>query len=85
MAEISDLLTGLPEPTPEAIRASREAAGMSPARAAEIVGLWGRGNWGRYEAPRDRSDHRAIPPQTWALWLLATGQHPALKIVPRDP
>ena len=68
-------LAGLPEPTPDAVRALREGAGMSLAQMATLLGLSDRGMWSRWE----RGAH-GIPAQTWALALLALGQHPRYRL-----
>ncbi len=61
----------LPEPTPAAVRALREGAGLSLAQAAALVGIGDRGTWARWER-----GERDMPVQTWALALLVLGQHP---------
>lgn len=66
-----DLLAGVPEPTPAAIRQAREAAGHSQEQAAHLVGMAGRLSWWRLESGAP------IDPARWALYLLSTGQHPA--------
>ena len=73
-----DLLAGLPSPTPETIKAAREAAGHSQEAAAHLVGLAGRLSWWRVETGK-----AVLAPHLWALYLLATGQHPALVLTPR--
>ena len=66
-----DLLAAVPEPTPEAIKAARLAAGQSQAEAASIVGLGLGQRWYEFEASRRNMDRAR-----WALYLLSTGQHP---------
>lgn len=73
-----DLLAGLPSATPEAIKRAREAAGHSQEAAAHLVGFAGRLSWWRLE-----NDKATLAPHLWALYLLATGQHPALVLTPR--
>lgn len=73
-----DLLAGLPSPAPEAIKRAREAAGHSQEAAAHLVGLAGRLSWWRLE-----NDKALLAPHLWALYLLATGQHPELVLTPR--
>ena len=70
---LPDLIT-LPEPTPEAVRALREGAGLSLAQMAALCGIADRQTWARYEGGR------AIPVQTWAVALLALGQHPRYRL-----
>ena len=65
-------------PQPAEILAAREAAGHSQADAAALVGLADRRAWWRYE-----SGTYVMPAGIWALYLLATGQHPAMTITPR--
>lgn len=67
-----DLVVGLPEPTPDAVRALREGAGLSLAAITAALGVADRGTWARWER-----GERAMPAQTWALALLALGRHPA--------
>jgi hypothetical protein len=66
-----DLLDGLPEPTPDAIRHARTAAGQSQAAAAASMGLGGVMIWSKYE----RGIH-SMTPAVWALYLLSVGLHP---------
>lgn len=72
-----DLTTGLQPPTADQVRALREDAGLSLAQISVRLGLSDRGNWSRWE----RGAH-AMPLQTWALALLATGQHPRYRLCP---
>lgn len=60
------------KPTTAAIRAAREAAGLTQQQAAELVHVDGRA-WRRWES--DQSDRRAINLAAWELFLLRTGQH----------
>ncbi|MDT7834946.1 helix-turn-helix domain-containing protein [Aquabacterium sp. OR-4] len=69
-----DPVADLPEPTPEAVRALREGAGLSLAQMAALCGIADRQTWARYEGGR------AIPVQTWAVALLALGQHPRYRL-----
>jgi len=68
----------LPPPTPADMKALRKAAGLSQRAAADLVGLSDAMRWSDYE----RSVH-VISPQNWALFLLAIGQHPRLRIAVR--
>jgi hypothetical protein len=47
---------------------------MTQTEAAELAGLAARVRWTEYE-----NGTRTIDPARWALWLLATGQHPHAK------
>lgn len=73
-----DVINALAAPPPEAITAARQAAGLSQAQAAELVGLGDKARWSEYERGA-----RAPDAARWALFLLATGQHPTLQICPR--
>jgi hypothetical protein len=67
------LLDHLPAPTPQAVRTARLAAGHSQAQAAALVQLGGATRWSKYER-----GHRSPDPARWAMYLLATDQHPAM-------
>lgn len=71
-------LIARPSPTAEEITKARQAAGLSQAQAAELVGLGDKARWSEYERGA-----RAPDAARWALFLLATGQHPTLQICPR--
>lgn len=73
----TELIDSTPEPTAEAVRAARLAAGHSQAQAAAAVGLGTRQRWCEIESNRQAMDRAR-----WALYLLATGQHPAATIKP---
>lgn len=73
-----DLLSNLPAPTPEALRAARALAGHSQAEAAQTCGYGAAIRWSELER-----GVRQIDAARWALYLLATGQHPALELKPR--
>ena len=70
-------LDNLPDPTAAAVKAARAAAGHSLAQAAALVGLANRGRWWDYEQSTSQIDRAR-----WALYLLATGQHPSLRLRP---
>jgi len=70
-ATVIDLTTGLQPPTADQARALREGAGLSLAQIAAVLAIGNRGTWARYER-----GERDMPLQTWALALLAAGQHP---------
>lgn len=74
----SQILANLPEPTPELIRSMRLSAGLTQREAAAAVGLNETMRWSDYE----RNVH-GISRQHWALFLLATGQHPQMRIAVR--
>lgn len=73
-----DLLSDIPAATPEAIAASRRAAGVTQEAAALLAGIGGRARWNEYERGA-----RNMDPTRWACWLLATGQHPRFVAMPR--
>jgi DNA (cytosine-5)-methyltransferase 1 len=61
------------QPTPDQVKAAREAAGHSQAQAGALVHTDAR-TWRRWElGPRFESG-RAIPLAAWELYLLKTGQ-----------
>lgn len=63
-------------PTPEEVKAAREAAGLSQAQAAELVGLSNRQRWAEVE----RGQHR-MHPAAWELFCIKIGGHPDYKPV----
>lgn len=70
-------------PSPESIKAAREAAGLNQAEAAILVGSATKRperTWQGYEAPISSKGHRNIPLASWELFLLLTDQHPKLKL-----
>lgn len=73
-----DILQGIPEPTPEAVRKSRELAGLPGHAAAKLAGLGSRDRWYEYER-----GERNIEPMRWAAWLLEVDQHPTLRLAKR--
>ena len=66
-------------PAPDAVRAARDAAGHSQSQAAKAVHLGDVARWSEYER-----GVRTIDAARWELYLLLTGQHPTLRVVPRD-
>lgn len=76
--DLPDLCADLPEPTPEAVRALREGAGLSLSQAVGLIGITDRGTWARWER-----GERVMPLQAWALALLALGQHPGWALARR--
>lgn len=73
-----DLTSDLPAATPAAVRAARQAACMTQAQCAQLVDLGHVSRWSEYE----RGLHQ-IDRTRWALFLLATGQHPRAAARPR--
>lgn len=71
-------LAPLPTPTPDEIRAARTAAGHTQAQAAEVMGYAALARVSEIETGR-----RTIDPARWTWYLLATGQHPTLRLVRR--
>lgn len=59
----------IPDPTPEAVRAARAAAGLTQAAAAALVHLGEAMRWSEYER-----GVRTIDMARWELFLLKTGQ-----------
>lgn len=70
-----DPLASMPEPTAEAVKAARLEAGLTQAQAAELLGLGHVMRWSEYERGVYGMDVARF-----ALFLLATGQHPTLKL-----
>ena len=58
-------------PHPDDIRAAREAIGLTPAQAAEIVHVFP-SDWEAYEAAADSANYRLISAATWHLFLTQT-------------
>lgn len=69
------LLDGLPPATPDAILCARMAAGLGQPEAAALAGLGAAVRWSEYERGA-----RNIDAARWALFLLATGQHPRARL-----
>lgn len=65
------------EPTPDQIRAAREAAGLTQTEAAGLVRAKLRA-WQRWEA-----GERQMRASDWELFQLKTGQHPDSKLTAR--
>ncbi|MEI2416239.1 helix-turn-helix transcriptional regulator [Orrella sp. JC864] len=66
-------------PTPEQVRAARDAAGHTQTEAARTIGLT-LVAWQRYEA-----GERRMHPTYWDAYLLRTDQHPTLILADRGP
>ena len=75
VASVVDLLAGVTTPAPETIVSIRLSAGVSQAEAARLVGLGRATRWSEYER-----GVQPIDPARWALFLLATGQHPRAQL-----
>lgn len=73
-----DLLAGLPTSEPADVREARVTAQLTQRQAAALAGLGDPMRWSDYECGR-----HAISAERWALFLLATGQHPTLRIAKR--
>lgn len=69
----------LAEPSPEAIQQARHFADLSPDAAAELAEMSSGSRWLDCEDGTRRIDCRS-----WTLFLLHTGQHPHLTLIPRD-
>lgn len=67
-----------PKPTPAEVLAARTAAGHSQAQATAVAGLAHAVRWSGFERGTGGMD-----PARWALYLLATGQHPSYTLTPR--
>ena len=60
-------------PTPDEIRAAREAAGLTQSDAARLVHGTLRG-WQNWEAPKDSPEHRPMHPGLWELFQIKIGR-----------
>lgn len=58
-------------PSPEEVRAAREAAGLNQTQAAAMVYLAGKNRWSEIE-----NGVRPIEAARWELFLVKTGNHP---------
>ena len=76
--EALDLLAGLPQPTPDLVLQARQAAGHSQLQAAVLAGLGHGQRWYEIEHGRKPMDR-----MRWAVYLLAIGEHPTLKVAAR--
>lgn len=65
-------------PTPDQVIAARKAAGHSQTAAGQTIGVSLR-TWQYYESDRE------MLAGLYELYLLRTGQHPDLVLVPRSP
>ncbi|KAA0178801.1 hypothetical protein FX016_22985 [Cupriavidus gilardii] len=73
------------EPSPEEVRAARERAGLDVESAGALVSSSAapRRTWEKWEKPIGTANHRAMPISAWELFLLATDQHPTLRLKKR--
>ncbi len=67
-------------PTPEEIRAAREAAGLTQTAAASLLYRTLR-NWQQWESAKESPDHRRMDPALWELFKIKTGRATAIPIV----
>lgn len=78
----------MPVPTGDQLKASRVAAGLSQAQAAELMGYpLQTGSRGgvqsrTWQALESTSDERNMQGPVYAMFLLLTGQHPAWHLAP---
>lgn len=67
------------QPTPNEVRAARQAAGLTQAQAGELISpaqVKPYRNWQSYEVTNGGAGARAIPLASWELFLLLTNRHP---------
>lgn len=65
-------------PSPEQVRAAREAAGLTQTKAGALVF----GTLRAWQSWEDSGpDGRRMPPAAWHLFLLRTQQHPRAQLV----
>ncbi|MFP1031879.1 helix-turn-helix domain-containing protein [Acinetobacter baumannii] len=68
-----NLLVEVPEP--EVIKDLRLDLGLTAAQCAKLAGLTDSALWVKYE-----NGNRSPNKQTWSLFLLASGKHPAFNL-----
>lgn len=79
----------MPVPTGDQLKASRAAAGLSQAQAAELMGYpLQTGSRGgvqsrTWQALESTTDERNMQGPVYAMFLLLTGQHPEFELVRR--
>ena len=79
----------MPVPTGDQLKASRTAAGLSQAQAAELMGYpLQTGSRGgvqsrTWQALESTTDERNMQGPVYAMFLLLTGQHPEFELVRR--
>lgn len=69
---------GIRPPSPDEIRASRDAAGITQDAAARLIGLSSQSRWAEYEAGM-----KVPGAALWELWLLLVDQHPSMRLTRR--
>lgn len=74
---ICNPLRGIESPTGDQIAALRLRLGLTQAAAGRLIGC-AANEWARYERGA-----RRMSPASWAVLLLAVGEHPALTVSPR--
>ncbi len=80
----------MPIPSGEQLKAARLAAGLNQAQAAELMGYslqtGSRGGLQSrtWQALESTTDERNMQGPVFAMFLLLTGQHPTLQLVPRE-
>lgn len=67
------------KPTPEQVKAARQAASLTQAQAAEIFGYSSIGGWQQKEIIGKNG--RALSAGEYAYLLLLAGQHPEYELV----
>lgn len=81
----------MPVPTGDQLKATRVAAGLSQAQAAELMGYpLQTGSRGgvqsrTWQALESTTDERNMQGPVFAMFLLLTGQHPGVELTPRTP
>lgn len=79
----------MPAPSASELKAARVAAGLSQVQAAELMGYpVQQGSRGglqsrTWQALESESDERTMQGPVFAMFLLLTGQHPALVLQPK--
>ncbi len=68
----------LPAPTPDQIAAARAATGANQTEAARVTGHSRQQTWSDWER-----GVKPMPALTWTWYLLATGQHPNVRLTGR--
>lgn len=72
----------LPAPTRREVREARLRVSCSQGRACDLAYIREVATWSKYESGVD-SDLSSIPPLVWETFLLKTGQHPLMMVLPR--
>lgn len=66
-------------PTPDDVKSARAKSSLTQEKAAEAIHQFGSANWRAYERGAV-----AMHPASWELFLLKTGQHPTMELMPRS-